>query len=293
MKKTLLALLLSLSTLHADSVNLIWDPSPTVGVSYRLYQSVGLNPFSVAIETGTATIASVTVVVPTRFYVTAFSPAGESVPSNTITYTPVIAGTVTISVPVLSPTIALPGAIINAAATFRNETSAPFIIAEGVITARRPGASNDAGPFDNFTPVILAQTVPVGATIAISGSWTVPVGAPVGQWRAYIAIRDSLGAWIDGPNAFFQVIAAPTVPPAPPTNLRATPLSASRIDLQWSPYTLSSVFVERNQTLVAIVPSTQSFYLDTGLRKNRFYSYRIRGDGTDYSNTTSARTFSH
>lgn len=173
MKKILFALFFLAVSVCADNVNLAWDASPTPGVSYRVYQSVGTNTaFSVARETGTTTSAAFIVTVPTRFYVTAFNANGESTGSNIITFTP-----------------------------------------------------------------------------------------------------------------------APPPPPAPPTNLRATTISASRIDLHWSPYMLSSVFVERNQALIAVVPNTQSYYLDTGLRRSHRYSYRVRGTEGEYSNTVTARTF--
>lgn len=85
-------------------------------------------------------------------------------------------------------------------------------------------------------------------------------------------------------------VVAPASPPAPPTNLRSTAISASRIDLQWDPYE-ALVFVERNNLPIATVGPGFSYYLDTGLRQGKWYSYRIRGDGTEYSNTTTAKTF--
>lgn len=178
MKKTLIALftfaLISFAA-FADNVNLTWDASTTPGVSYRVYQSLGGNPFSVVLETGTTTSTTLTITTITRFYVTAFDVNGESVPSNIITYTPV------------------------------------------------------------------------------------------------------------------------PLPPAAPTNLRANTLSASRIDLQWNAVDsqIASILVERNQQHIATVPRTQTFYMDTGLRKNRIYTYRIRGNNTGYSATVTARTFRH
>lgn len=169
---TLLALLLFTSTINAATANLLWDASPTVGVTYHVYQSAGTNPFSLALTTA-STSATMAFTVTTRFYVAAFNSDGESTPSNTLTVNP-------------------------------------------------PGVS----------------------------------------------------------------------PPAPPTNLRATAISASRIDLQWDPFSLSSVFVERNLMPIAVV-TAQSYYLDTGLRKNRVYSYRVRGTNTEYSTAASAKTFRH
>lgn len=292
--KKILALLFVAISAHADTINLAWDPSPTPGVSYRVYQSAGANPFVPIRETGPVASTSVLVTVPVRFYITAFNANGESASSNIVAYSPVIAGPpLTVSVPMVSPTAAIAGGVIVSSATLRNDSSFPYIIAEGAITARRPGATNSSGPFDNFSPPVQAQTVAPGATITVSGSFVVPAGAPVGQWRVYLAVRDSAGNWTDGPDAFFSVVQPP---PAPPTNLRATPLSANRIDLRWDPG-LVSILVERDQLQVAKIPGTQAFFIDTQLRKNRSYSYRIRGDDgfylTGYSNTATARTFRH
>lgn len=173
MKKLLilLAALLFTGSVNAATANLAWDASPTAGVQYHIYQSVGTNPFSLVLTTA-STSATVTFTTSTRYYVTAFNTNGESGPSNTLTVVP------------------------------------------------------------------------------------------------------------------------PASPPAPPTNLRATAISASRIDLQWTPEDYE-VFVERNQTTIAVLPRAQSYYLDTGLRKNRWYSYRIRGSDTGYSSTVAARTFRH
>lgn len=89
MIRTVLLLLLTGTLAKGASVTLVWDASPTPNVGYRIYQATHSNFSPVLFTTNvTATVLNVSESMPTRFYVTAFTDAGESVPSNTITYTP-------------------------------------------------------------------------------------------------------------------------------------------------------------------------------------------------------------
>lgn len=97
------------------------------------------------------------------------------------------------------------------------------------------------------------------------------------------------------------VYTPPSTPPAPPTNLRATAMSATRIDLQWTPsadllvvYTL----IDRDGTTIATLPAGQGAYIDNNLRKNRAYRYSVRAQDSlglvsAYSNTATAVTLKH
>lgn len=148
-------------------------------------------------------------------------------------------------------------------------------------------ASPTATPVVTYRVYSSAGTAPfalVLTTASTSATLTFSVST-----RYYITAFNTNGE--SGPSNTLTVT-PPATPPAPPTNLRSTAISASRIDLQWDLYD-SDVYVERNQSLIATVPSTQSFFLDTHLRKNRWYSYRVRGAGTEYSNTATAKTFRH
>lgn len=148
-------------------------------------------------------------------------------------------------------------------------------------------ASPTTAPAVSYRVYASAGTAPfalVLTTASTSATLTFSVST-----RYYITAFNTNGE--SGPSNTLTVT-PPATPPAPPTNLRSTAISASRIDLQWDLYD-SDVYVERNQSLIATVPSTQSFFLDTDLRKNRWYSYRVRGAGTEYSNTATAKTFRH
>src|SRR5207249_9888542 len=90
-------------------------------------------------------------------------------------------------------------------------------------------------------------------------------------------------------------------PPTAPSNLTATALSSSRIDLSWaaSSGALTSYLVERCQTTACsfaqIATVSGTTYSDTtGLPASTTYSHRVQASGpggsSPYSNTASATT---
>jgi uncharacterized repeat protein (TIGR02543 family) len=97
-----------------------------------------------------------------------------------------------------------------------------------------------------------------------------------------------------------------TTPPSTPTNLTATPISSSQINLSWTASTdnvgVASYRLERCQgssctSFTQIATPTGTTYSDTGLSANTSYNYRVRAADaannlSGYSNTASATTFS-
>ncbi|HMO57484.1 MAG TPA: S8 family serine peptidase, partial [Roseiflexaceae bacterium] len=94
-----------------------------------------------------------------------------------------------------------------------------------------------------------------------------------------------------------------TSAPAAPSNLSATALSASQVDLTWSDNSTNegNFHIERcsgnncsNFSEIAIVASNTTSYRDTGLARQTFYRYRVRASNTSgfsaYSNTVQVRT---
>jgi len=296
MKKQLIALLAGLCSFVAqsDSLTLTWDTVSNAD-GYRLYQAVNSAPFAVVVSP-TSPPVTVSVSNPNQYqyYVTAFNSAGESPQSNVLAYSPPppASGNIVLSVPVLNSTIFNRGQTITANATLKNDTTTVFIAAKSVITARRPGATNTGGPFDDFSPEVINVSVQPGQTVNFTGTWIVPADAPAGQWRCHLAVQNASGLWTDGPDTAFTV-AVPTVPAAP-TNLRATVISASRIDIRWdAPPEAVTVRVERDNKYVAT--TSNSYYSNTGLRRDRTYFFRVQsqnaaGTLSAYSPVISART---
>lgn len=96
-----------------------------------------------------------------------------------------------------------------------------------------------------------------------------------------------------------------TTPPSAPTNLSATPVGATRIDLAWTAATdnigVTGYRIERCQifgcsTFAQVAMSTGTTFSDTGLATSASYSYRVRGvdaagNLSGYSNITSPYLF--
>ena len=101
-----------------------------------------------------------------------------------------------------------------------------------------------------------------------------------------------------------EASATPNTLPAAPSNLTATAVSKSRINLTWTnnDSSATSVRIERSTNgthfaLTATVGGVASGYSDTGLVKNKKYYYRVRAvnsaGASDYSNVASATTLKH
>jgi hypothetical protein len=88
----------------------------------------------------------------------------------------------------------------------------------------------------------------------------------------------------------------PTLPVAP-TNLVATPISVSQVQLTWSDNANNETDfrVERNGVEIATVGANVTAFADTGLQPQTTYSYRVRAHNAKgfsaYSNTAQATTF--
>jgi len=80
-----------------------------------------------------------------------------------------------------------------------------------------------------------------------------------------------------------------------PSNLMAMAISSSAIDLLWKDNSDNEVGfrVERSDRQIFNLPANQTTFSDTGLAKNRTYSYRVcafNEAGSSCSNTASAKT---
>lgn len=219
---------------NAQTVNLAWDPVASA-TGYRVYCSTNNFTSPILAVSQTAVTVGVNINVQTRFYVTATNSVGEGPPSNLVTNQPSATGTLALTAPVLSGVTSnyFPSSTITATATVVNKTGAPFQVIQAVLTAREPGASNVAGPFDDFAPEMIPQTLAVGQGFSLTASWQIRANAPIGTWRVYFTVKGNDG-WHDGPSTSFNVIAVPPPSPPPaPTNLRVTQVAPRRRDFSW------------------------------------------------------------
>ena len=200
-----------------NAAQLAWDaPSDSTVTGYRMYRSLGTGAFTavgtVNVPTTTFTTTFDTNQV-SRYYVVSFNSLNvESVASNIVTNTPSVTPppALVLSAPTLNLANVLIGQTISGTSKFTNTTGAPLVIAAGtsVITGRQPGASNSSGPFDDWSPAIPAQTVPIGGIVTLNASWVVRSDAPLGVWNAHLALKVGTNPYIDGPNTPFSVVSS-------------------------------------------------------------------------------------
>jgi chitodextrinase len=122
---------------------------------------------------------------------------------------------------------------------------------------------------------------------------------------SYSATAPATGSWIMQMVAFRTPVSGGDIqPPTAPTNLAATAVSGTQINLNWTASTdnvgVTQYLVERCQgvgctTFTQIGTSTGTTYNDTGLTAGTSYSYQVRatdaaGNLSAYSNVASATT---
>ncbi len=201
-------------------------------------------------------------------------------------------------------------------------TSDPVLVSINVTAVNDPPVAN-AGPDQ-----VVEATSPAGAEVILDGTgsydpdpdtitltWTGCFGSTTGPRPTVtvplspspcditLTVSDGSLQGTDG----VQVAVRDSTPPTPPTNLRASPVSPSQIDLRWDPSTdavgVTRYRVERctgatcgDFVELPTPPITGTAYSDVGLSPGTTYIYRVRAQDavpnlSPYSNTASATTF--
>src|SRR5712691_8535519 len=132
--------------------------------------------------------------------------------------------------------------------------------------------ANGGGLSPTATSTLFATDVKTGAQL-----WSAPHGSH--HWSSPIVVNGKVYmSDAQNPSTIFAyglgTVGPP--PPAPPTNLAATAVSSSQIDLSWTASTTSGVTytVMRNRT-VAKTGVTGTPFSDTGLQASTTYSYTV------------------
>jgi len=123
-------------------------------------------------------------------------------------------GLTMVSFTLSSPAVTI-GQTLSGTVTYKNTGSSSITINQVVITARPPGGTNSAGPYDNFSPTLSLTTIQAGATVTLTGSWTFSSTAPTGTWYSFATYQDSSSVWHDGSSIVFTVSASTAVSQAP------------------------------------------------------------------------------
>ena len=123
--------------------------------------------------------------------------------------------------------------------------------------------------------------------------------SPNTQYTYRIRSYNSVGfsAWVDT-----NAVTTPGLPPAAPSNLQATAISSSRIDLSWTDNSTNEegFKIERklgasgNYSEISTIPTDINTYSNTGLSNSTNYYYRVRAysssGNSSYSNESNTTT---
>jgi len=181
--------------------------------------------------------------------------------------------------PTLNTTNVIVGSTVQFMAIVRNDGGGELLLAGGALTLLPPGATRADGPYIQVTTVG-PQTIGDGVSVVVNGSWLAQ--STVGQWSAYMAVKDPAGTWVGGPATPFTVTSGPPMPTVPlaPTNLRAVAVTQTRLDISWQGTLTASTEVERAKEaetfrrIATVAPGTLHFS-DT-IQRRRDYRYRVR-----------------
>jgi len=287
-----------------------------VAATYTLAQGAGnLNVVIVGWNDTTTTVTSVTD-TKGNSYVLAVGPALVSgTLSQSIYYAPNItaaaAGTNTVTVKFSGAANYPDVRILEYSGLDKNN---PLDVAKG---ATGSNATSDSGALTTTNPndLLVGANIVVSSTSAAGSGYTKriitdpdgdiaqdEVVTATGAYHATASLTRA-AAWIMQIVAFRAAGSAPT--PTAPTNLAATVISSSQINLSWtasteSGGTIANYLVERCQgasctTFAQIGTSTTTTFNDAGLTASTSYSYRVRAKDTAnnlsaYSNTATGMT---
>jgi hypothetical protein len=199
------------------------------------------------------------------------------------------------SVTTAPPIPSLPG---NLTATVTSSTQVDL----SWVASTETGGTIDSYLVERCLGVGCTSFVPLGTAAGTTFSDTSVTGS--GSYSYRVRAKDVVGNV--GPYSNITSVAIDTQPPTAPSNLTATPVSGSEIDLSWTASTdnvgVTGYMLERCQgagctTFSQVATSTNTTYSDTALASGTAYSYRIRatdaaGNLSAYSNVASATTSS-
>jgi serine protease len=136
---------------------------------------------------------------------------------------------------------------------------------------------------DGDAPIFVSVSLPTGATLSSTGTFSWPNATPGGNYTLTYFARDNDA---NSPQGTVNIsVTADTLPPTPPSSLVGNVLSGTQISLTWPASTdnvgVTGYQLERCQgvgctTFALIATPTTASYTDTGLTLGVSYSYRVR-----------------
>ena len=264
------------SAVSSGRIDLVWTDNATNEAGFKVERSTGGGAFTVVAQPGAnATSYSNTGLVTGTTYsyrVKAYESLNVSAPSNTASAT------------TLGPPAAPSG--LTAAAVTSTRIDLQWVDNAAFETGYKVERSAGGGGFSQVALLGVNATAYSSTSLVSGTTYTYRV-------RAY-----------EGPNdsAYSNTASAtPLPPPAAPSNLTATPVSPSQINLAWTDNASyeQGFKVERSTdgvsfTQVAVLGVNAVTYSSTGLVSGTTYTFRVRAyegaNDSAYSNTASANT---
>ncbi len=180
------------------------------------------------------------------------------------------------------------------------------VTAQTVLVGTALSFAVGATDVDGDVPIFVSVSLPPGATLSSTGTFSWPNATPVGSYiLTYFARDNDVNSTLGTVNISVTLtLPADITPPTAPATLTASPTSGTQFTLSWPAATdnlgVTGYQVERCQgvgctTFALIASPTTTGYLDTGLTPGISYSYRVRaqdatGNVSPYSPIITATT---
>ena len=99
------------------------------------------------------------------------------------------------------------GDTLTATGSLQNAGDTAVTLPNVVLANRRPGGTNQGGPYDDFSPEWYNVKLGAGQTQTFTATRTFTSSDPTGGWRCYLTFQTSDGAYHDGTNTAFTLAA--------------------------------------------------------------------------------------
>ena len=265
---------LTATAVSSSQINLAWSDNSNNETGFKIERAASSSgPWTQIVTVGAnITTYSNTALTPSTTYyyrVCAYNTAGNSSYSNTASTTTQASGTIPNAPSNLTVT-AVSSSQINLTWQDNSTNETGFKVEQ---------AASTSGPW--------TQIVTTGTNVTSYSN----TGLPSCTTYYY-----RICAYNSGGNSGYSNIPSATTNPNPPSNLTATAVSSSQINLTWQDNSTceTGFMVERSTSSsgpwsqIATVGANVTSYSDTGLNPSTTYYYRVGGSG--YSNTASATT---